>query len=313
MSRHIWHRLVPSGGHQVLIFHRVLAETDPMMPGEIDLAWFDATVAMLTRHFQILPLMEAVELAASGGLPRASLSITFDDGYADNRQNALPILEKHGAHATFFIAVDFIEGGRMWNDTIIETARRLAPGKYGHESLQIAAMAVATDEDRRRLAEAVIGACKYLPSERRRQMVDEFARLAQAPLPDDLMMTWDQVRELHASQSAEIGGHTRSHPILANCDMTTAFEEIDGGAAVLEEKLGRRPRVFAYPNGKLGQDYLESQTALVRDAGFDAAVATDWGVMTAATDRFQIPRFTPWQRGRGRFAVDLLRARYGLL
>ena len=313
MSARSWHRLLPSGGHQVLIFHRVLSKPDPMMPGEIDLAWFDDIVGMLARQFQILPLLDAVKLAGSGALPRASLSITFDDGYADNWQNALPVLEKHGAHATFFIAVDFIAGGRMWNDTVIETARRLEPGTYGHESLQLGPMAVSTDDERRNLAERVIGACKYLPSDRRQQMVDEFAALSQTPLPDDLMMTWDQVRKLDASNSTEIGGHTRSHPILANCDRATAFEEIDGGASVLEQKLGKRPRVFAYPNGKLGQDYLESQTALVRDAGFEAAVATDWGVMTASTDRFQIPRFTPWQRSRGRFTIDLLRARYGLL
>lgn len=308
--------LMPGGRlarHQVLIFHRVLAAPDPMMPSEPDVAWFDATIGMLARRFNILPLSQAVQLARQRRLPRASLSITFDDGYADNLVNALPVLERHCAHATFFIAVDYLDGGRMWNDTVIETARRLPDGGFHRPPFTSQSVHIGCDDDRRRLAEQVIDGCKFLEAQQRQAMVDAFATVQNAPLPSDLMLTTGQLRQLDASEFAEIGGHTCSHPILANCDTEEARQEIEQGAQRLADILGRRPRLFAYPNGKVGRDYLPEQSALVDAAGFEAAVATDWGVLTQRTDRLQIPRFTPWSRSQGRFMVDLLRARYGLM
>lgn len=313
--------LMPSGAlgrHQVLIFHRVLNHPDPMMPTEPTVGWFDRTVAQLSRHFNILSLGEAVERMTRGSLPRGSVSITFDDGYADNFLNALPVLEKYSAPATFFIATDYLDGGRMWNDTIIETARRLVPGDYrlqeiGFSEPGLQSWHIETDDDRRQLAGEVINACKYLPAPEREARAGAFAGLQDVPLPDDLMMTVPQLRQMDASDYAELGGHTLSHPILANCDREDALGEIDGGARRLQELTGRRPSLFAYPNGKRGTDYLDAQVPLVRQAGFRAAVATDWGVMTSDSDLLQIPRFTPWHQNHTRFLIDLLRARFGLL
>jgi peptidoglycan/xylan/chitin deacetylase (PgdA/CDA1 family) len=62
--------------------------------------------------------------AASGALPERAAAITFDDGYADNFTRALPLLREQGLPATFFVATGFLDGGRMWNDTISEAIRR---------------------------------------------------------------------------------------------------------------------------------------------------------------------------------------------
>jgi len=307
--------LMPGGRlarHQVLIFHRVPAKPDPMLPSEPDVAWFDGLVARLSKRFNIIPLGEAVAQAASGTLPKASLSLTFDDGYADNYLHALPILEHYRAHATFFVATSFLDGGRMWNDTLIETARRVPNGEITLPFAASKPMNIRSTLDRLRLAETAIRQCKYLPVGERTEKVAEFARLQTAPLPDDLMMTSVQVQKLDDSEFAEVGAHTRAHPILATCDEQQTALEISGSARDLEHLLGHAPRLFAYPNGKRGTDYLESQAALVQKAGMSAAVTTEHGVMTSRTDRWQIPRFTPWSRRYPRFMLDLLRARYSM-
>jgi len=74
-------------------------------------------------------LSDAITRLRRGTLPSCAVSITFDDGYADNAENALPLLQKYAITATFFIASGFIDGGRMWNDTVIESVRR-AKGMY---------------------------------------------------------------------------------------------------------------------------------------------------------------------------------------
>src|ERR1044071_7430526 len=56
-------------------------------------------------------------------LPKRALSITFDDGYADNYNVAAPILLRLGLAATFFVATGFLDGGCMFNDVVIEALR----------------------------------------------------------------------------------------------------------------------------------------------------------------------------------------------
>lgn len=72
-------------------------------------------------------------------------------------------------------------------------------------------------------------------------------------------------------------------------------------------------RFFAYPNGRPQQDYLAKHCELVRESGFQAAVSTQWGVATRASDRYQLPHFTPWDRHPVRFMLRLLRAYAGLV
>jgi len=116
------------GRHQTLLFHRVLSEADPLLADDPERKSFEGLMRYLRHHFSIIPLREAIQRSLENSLPRASLSITFDDGYADNVEVALPILQRLGLQATFFIATDYLNGGRMWNDTVIETVRALPLG-----------------------------------------------------------------------------------------------------------------------------------------------------------------------------------------
>src|SRR5688572_29905031 len=108
----------------VLIFHRVLREPDSVFPGEPDAARFDEVLSWIGEWFTVMPLQTAVARLSAGDLPGNAVSITFDDGYADNFEVALPILRRHQMSATFFVASAYLDGGRMWNDTIIEAIRR---------------------------------------------------------------------------------------------------------------------------------------------------------------------------------------------
>ena len=96
----------------VLIFHRVLAEADPLLPEEMTAALFLKDMQLLRRKFNVLSLSEGLDRLRNGTLPPYSLCLTFDDGYRDNYEVALPILERLGLPATFFVATGFIDGGR---------------------------------------------------------------------------------------------------------------------------------------------------------------------------------------------------------
>ena len=288
----------------ILIFHRVLAVPDPMFPEEMHAQRFDAQLAQLKHCFNFISLTDGVRGLRSGKLPARAACITFDDGYADNAEVALPILQKHGLPATVFVASGFLDGGRMWNDTIIELVR-LAPGAIDLTPLGFGRFALRDMAERRASVGSLLNALKYLPLEARMEAVEAVRGLVPVALPDNLMMTTEQVRQLHLA-GVEIGGHTINHPILARMDEAGARHEIGGGKAALETIIGAPVRLFAYPNGKPGQDYLGAHARLVREAGFEAAVSTSWGAARPGSDLYQLPRFTPWDRNALRFMLRMV-------
>ncbi|BCB26570.1 polysaccharide deacetylase [Sulfurimicrobium lacus] len=305
----IGNRLSPAGTRarlSILIYHRVLAETDPIFPNEVTAQQFDAQMARLKLVFNVLPLHEAVTRLNAGTLPARSVCITFDDGYADNLTLATPILKKHGLHATFFIATAYLNGGRMFNDTVIEAIRHSSSDGIDLSALGLGRHDVDNPQAKRDAINKILPKVKYLPLDQREDKVAELARMvSDIPLANDLMMTTEQLKALHAAGMG-IGGHTSRHPILATLDDSALHQEIAEGKEFLETTLGEKIALFAYPNGKPDTDYLPWQVSIVRELGFDAAVSTQRGVSTQTSDLFQLPRFTPWHLNPSRYVPALL-------
>lgn len=289
----------------ILIYHRVIAEPDPLVPDDICAREFDWQLKVLSRWFRVLPLTEAVARLRDGTLPVRAACVTFDDGYADNVSAALPILRRYGVPATFFLATAFIDGGRMWNDTVIETVRRTPGSTLDARPAGLDTLQIATPDLRRRAIDRLLAALKYLPMEERQRRADELGAAVACELPSGLMMTTGDVRQLYRSGMA-IGAHTVNHPILAKLDPERANNEIRGSKAQLEAIIGASVSLFAYPNGMPGRDYYREHVDMVKELGFEAAVCTARGVSHAASDPFQLPRFTPWDRTPGKFLLRLM-------
>lgn len=290
----------------ILIYHRVVAEPDPLAPDEVCAREFDWQLGVLDRWFTVLPLRDAVASLRAGTLPVRSACVTFDDGYADNVTVALPILRRRGLPATFFLAAGFIDGGRMWNDSVIETIRRAQGDTLDARCIGLDRIDISTVALRRHAIAELLSALKYLPPEERQVRVDKLAAESDCSLPTDMMMTTEQVRQLRAN-GIEVGAHTMTHPILAQLDAERAEGEIRDGKLRLETLTGAPVTLFAYPNGKPGRDYRPEHVAIVKRLGFEAAVSTAWGVAHESSDPYQLPRFTPWDRVPGKFALRLFR------
>jgi len=288
----------------ILVYHRVISEPDPLVPDQVCAREFDWQLAVLGRWFTVLPLREAAVRLRGGTLPVRAACVTFDDGYSDNVTVALPILRRRGVPATFFLATSFIDGGIMWNDSVIETLRRAQGDTLDARCIGLDTLSISTIGLRRQAIERALAALKYLPLGERQRRVEDLAAEMSCSLPSDLMMTAEQVRHLRVSDM-EIGAHTVTHPILAQLDPERAGSEIRDSKRRLEEITGNPVTLFAYPNGKPGRDYRREHVGMVRESGFEAAVTTAWGVAHAASDPYQLPRFTPWDKTPGKFVLRL--------
>lgn len=302
--------LLSPAGHRgrlaILIFHQVLRRPDPMRPDAPDAELFARQLDVLAQHFRVLPLADAIERLRRRTLPARAASITFDDGYADNVEVAMPLLQQRQMHATFFIATGFLDGDCMWNDRIIETVRDAQGELLDLSQIGLGTYSLAGWEERRRAAEALIGALKYLPVAERQEKVASVAVTCRVDRPAQLMMTRAQLKVLGAA-GMDIGGHTVNHPILTATDLKSARAEISHGREELSGLLGRTIDLFAYPNGRPGRDYAAEHAKLVKELGFKAAVSTAWGAARNGHDLYQLPRFTPWDKTPLRFALRLLR------
>lgn len=98
------------------------------------------------------------------------------------------------------------------------------------------------------------------------------------------------VQDLRAWMQAgmEVGGHTRNHARLPSCDSGTAWVEIAGGKADLEQVLAAPVERFSYPHGLFAPVHVQ----MVREAGYVAAVTTRNARASRHTDPLQLPRIS---------------------
>jgi peptidoglycan/xylan/chitin deacetylase (PgdA/CDA1 family) len=295
----------PRGRLSILIFHRVLPAPDPLFPDTPDVEGFERRMRWVRDWFNVLPLAEAVERLYAGTLPSRALCVTFDDGYADNEEHAAPILARLGLTGTFFISTGYLNGGCMWNDRVIEAVRACREAQLDLRPVGLGTHSMASPKERSQAIGAVLKAIKHHEGPQRLAMTEAIERAADAPPAPPLMMQEAQVRSLRR-MGMEVGAHTISHPILTRLSPAAAFDEMRGGQQRLQEILDEPVTLFAYPNGVPNQDYTAEHARMARDCGFVAAVSTAWGAASARSDRYQMPRFSPWDETRWRYGARLL-------
>lgn len=298
----------PGGDHgrlTIVMYHRVLDRLDPLSPYTPTVEVFDCHMQTLANGFQVLPLSEAIVRLKKGSLPRRAACITFDDGYRDNYTVATPVLKRYCLPATIFVSTGFLDGGRMWNDSVMEAVRHAPGSSIDARGIGLGTHAMGNDTERAAAMLRLLDQLKYLPFSERAEKVNELCELVGVPLPTDLMLSTEEVRAARMS-NIEIGAHTVNHPILTQIDDQQARIEIAGSKAHLEDVLREKVTLFAYPNGRPNQDYLVRHAAMVKEAGFAAAVSTASGAAKRDSDLFQLPRYAPWDKLKSRLQLRLL-------
>jgi peptidoglycan/xylan/chitin deacetylase (PgdA/CDA1 family) len=289
----------------VLVYHRILDQSDPLLDSEPDVHAFTWQMELLASCFNVLSLHDAIAAIRTGNVPPRAVCISFDDGYRSTHDVALPILRRLNLTATVFVASGFLDGGNMWNDRIVEAVRLLPHGALDLRSVNIGSFQLTNLTDRKRVLNQLNDACKYLSPLQRLEVIGEIERLA-GPVPtSNLMLTREMISNL-ARHGIEIGGHTVTHPILTKVDDEAARIEVVENKHVLEGLIGKPLRLFAYPNGKIGMDFDQRHVRMVREAGYSAAFTTAIGALSVNDDPMQLPRGRPWDLTPLRFSLRLL-------
>ena len=288
---------VVHGGCCVLLYHRVTnLSGDPQLLA-VSPEHFEAHLKYLKDNYQVLTVREFCKLLESGErFPKNSVLLTFDDGYADNYLEALPILEKHQMQALFYIATGTLGTKREYWWDAVERIVLLSGAKSAQKQFQlndrVFNLHFSSEQERKKTYEDLLPVLRKIPSVERDRIIDELAVLfnAQAGRETHRAMTFDELNSMHASESAVIGVHTHGHPSLGALSAGEQLAEIKTSKTILEEKLGVKLKHFSYPFGTY-LDYNDDTIQIVKELGFEFAAANYPDLVNKASNRFSFPRF----------------------
>lgn len=290
---------------RILYYHRVNDDRDPFYPAT-PTRLFEQEMCFLARHYRVVSLAELLDHLDNDS-PKPVVSITFDDGYQDNYQNAFPILQRYGLSATIFLTTGSIDSRQsLWFE-------RLA-GALKKTSCEFVDLEIDLPRRfwTRNLAEKLNANNQIFALLRRLSDLDRQQWLAtileRLATPEEAerggkMLTWDQIREMKC-WGVDFGGHTVNHPFLSKLTRPQAVWEVSECKRRIEGELQQQIDYFAYPSGR-GEDFAEWNKEVLAAAGYRAAVTTIWGMNYRATDRMALRRGQPWEENGALFAYKL--------
>ena len=275
-----------AGGPVCLLYHRVLprelVNADSFFSGlEVPLDQFEEQIAYVARSRVPVSMEEFISGLKNGSLPPRAACITFDDGYLDNLESALPILEKYSVPMTIFIAPQLATKPQLawWYEL------EALLGRLDNLEIEIGGIRHKWDLNTARLA-AVSRLNEYCKVATALEIEVLFSSLrnkinggaaVEWSIPE--MMTSQQVGQVSKHPLVTIGAHTHSHVCLAVLSDDEARAEVQRGRETLQEWGVGPIDYFAYPFG--GKDQAGAREAqIVASCGFKAAFTTLLGHAT---------------------------------
>lgn len=299
----------------ILMYHRIAEERfDPWNLCVTPDHFAEQLDVLQSTNVRVMHLHELAASLASGKIPKRSVVITFDDGYLDNLENARPVLDRHGIPATVFVASGYVGSeGEFWWDAMERIL--LMPGKLPEKleveiagerrSWDLNGDATWTEADAERYREwkpytQAQTARQRLyqelrkvvlrdgPAERARIIAEllTWAGIPSTARPERRILDDDGLRRLAADDLIDIGGHSITHPELANLSVPEQDHELRTSKDRLEQILGREVTALAYPHGSCSADTKR----LAEAAGYGFACGTQRRPVQRGTDLYELPR-----------------------
>jgi peptidoglycan/xylan/chitin deacetylase (PgdA/CDA1 family) len=279
MGPHRWHN---QSGLWVLMYHRILPQSDARYaieePGMIvEPETFRQHIRLLKRFFTIISLSEWVDRQRMGKpLPANACCITFDDGWVDNYEFAMPIIQSEQVPVTLFVVSDMVDTTQQfWPNKINELCQGfnkqalLEQQWFADCVTDFSGEKFSRDERSR-----IISQLKNYSDEYIHNKLAEFDDESKYIVPKKSLLSWAQLKSMVDSGLVEVGSHTCNHLRLqSTLDESIVRREIVESKARLQDELSTTIDLFCYPNG----DTCPAAIELVKSY-YKAGVTTERGI-----------------------------------
>ncbi len=239
---------------------------------------FERQLKFLARFTTVIRLSTALDLIERDEpLPPRAVVLTFDDGYRDMLDVAVPTLARTGLPATFFLVPSFLSGRiRAWWEDLAAAFDRTDADELTWNGVR---HDLGTPTARRQVHDRLLAPLKRLDHAAREDAVHQLAGLLTPgePAPaGEHFLDWDGARAL-VSAGHEVGSHSARHVILSRETVQVQAVELADSRAELQSGLGVRVDTVAYPNGT-GEDYDDTTLHIARETGYRCALTTRLGL-----------------------------------
>ncbi|AHM60587.1 polysaccharide deacetylase [Flammeovirgaceae bacterium 311] len=298
------------------MYHRIAQPQSDVWNIAVSPVNFEQQLQLLKKSGKVVPLKALVQGLEEGSLQSRSMAITFDDGYADNYEVAVPLLEKYRLPATFFIASGNIgkETEFWWDELeqLILFSEDLPPAfsmNIGGEAINISLAeeerlddklhrqhqqwrAFVTEPPGQRAALFLqlwqhLRPLPALEQQRILAQIRQWANVPQQYRANYRSMTRAQLQQLSAKPLFDVGIHTVTHPALADHTEDFQFKELTDNREQLREITGMTPALLAYPYGSYNHQTLN----IAEKLKIKGAVTTEDTLVTPQTNLLRIGRF----------------------
>ena len=272
-----------SGAGHILLFHRVCPENKRKRISwgkalEVTPEYLEMTLRFFTeRGYKIISLDDLYSALRNKRIGKKFVIFTFDDGYADNLTYAYPVFKKYNAPFAIYVTTGFPD-------------KRAVPWWYLLEEMLLNNNRIRIDTGDQRLD---LDCTEFSEKEKLFQKISSLIMngygniqlswvkkifgLSEADIfrmTGELMLSWEQIKELSADPLVTLGAHTVHHFVLSKLPEAMVRSEMDESKNTLESNIKHEVRHFSYPFGNKGQ-------ADRREYG----IAEECGFRTAATTR----------------------------
>jgi peptidoglycan/xylan/chitin deacetylase (PgdA/CDA1 family) len=229
---------------------------------------------------------------------RLNLLLTFDDGYCNNYKLGLPVLEKHGIPALFFVSTSNMQSGEpFWFDKIIQPIQNNSLESLDLRSLGLKNYHFTNKVDSVRwddvqvLLEDVKKASRLQDGE----IIEEIIQFLHCTCPEheshghedeNQPLSPQHIAAMHRSGLCYFGSHSHQHAILTNLSDGELKVELSKSRSILEDVVGEKILSISYPNGNV-DDRIKMACM---EAGYRYGYTTSYGKFDATVDKMYIPR-----------------------
>jgi peptidoglycan/xylan/chitin deacetylase (PgdA/CDA1 family) len=281
--------------HSILniLYHGVVkSDSSTFSPTHISDHEFEKHLIYYKKHFDIISMSEAFEMYRNNIIPkRKTITLSFDDGFKNNLDTALPILEKYNAKTTFFvcsICTQDMDVRSLWTEYI-----NCLNYFHKNEVIEIGEYKFKNSFDPAKGA-YLSNYIKELNKEQRDAVMNELItryelkKKIQA-IPEEYwkLMTPEELKKFSQSKIVDIGSHGHLHYNLGSISLPDAEYELKTSKALLESAINKPIVSIAYPDGSYTKDVKDKAEFY----GFKDQLAVNYRVADDAPDKRILGRY----------------------
>lgn len=269
----------------ILCYHSIHDDKNRRAKGYVG---FRNSISVEEFRKQIAWLKKFVEFSSidkmlsSDSKEKWEVGITFDDGYRNNLTLAYPILKEFNIPFTIFVCSDFVKKNVLpwWDliDFILENEL--------NTEFHIDGRSFAINTDR---YEKVVNLLLRSGLKKRNAVVAKITEQLQY-LPQGAFLNKEELLEISKDPLVTIGGHSKTHVNLKQCNSDELKKEIIEDREALAEIVGNFPDHFALPFGK--DDFFDDQVVnTIKRAGYESFSTSNIDCLNGIkNDIVEIPR-----------------------